>query len=61
VKRYYAEAASIASRTELRQQQIDSKLEEMTDAGKEIPSLTETTSPNYPSEDESPPDDELSA
>ena len=60
VKRYYAEAASIASRTEQRQQQVDSKLDEMTDAGKDIPSLMETTSPIYPSEDESLPDDSLS-
>jgi cell division GTPase FtsZ len=58
VKRYYAEAASVASRTERRQHQIDSKLEEITDAGKDIPSLTEMSSQNYPSEDELPEDDD---
>ena len=60
VKRYYTEAASIASRSEQRQQQVDSKLDEMADAGKDVPSLMETRSPNYPPEDENLPDDSLS-
>ena len=60
VKRYYAEAASVASRSEQRQQQIDSKLEEIDDAAKDVPSLMETRNPNYPPEDENLPDDSLS-
>jgi len=60
VKKYYAEATGLASRLEQRRQQVDAKLETIDDAGKDIPSLIETESPNYPSEDEFPPEDTLS-
>ncbi len=60
VKRYYAEATSVASRTEHRQQQIVSKLEEIDEAAKDVPSLMETTNPDYPPEDEFKPDDSFS-
>lgn len=59
VKRYYAEATGLASRLEQRRQRVDAKLETIDDAGKDVPSLIETGSPNYPSEDQSPPDDAL--
>ena len=58
VKRYYAEAASVTSRSERRQQQVDSQLEEIADAGKDIPSLTEMTSQNYSEENELPSDED---
>jgi cell division GTPase FtsZ len=61
VKRYYAEAASVASRTEQRQQQIVSKLDEIDEAARDVPSLMETTNPDYPPEDEFKPDDSFPA
>jgi cell division GTPase FtsZ len=57
VKRYYAEATNVASRAEQRQKQVDAKLEKIDDAGKDVPSLTETGKPSYLSEDQSLPDD----
>ena len=61
VKRYYTEAASVASRTEQRQQQVVSKLEEIDEAAKDVPSLMDTTSPDYPPENEFNPDDSFPA
>jgi cell division GTPase FtsZ len=61
VKRYYAEAASVASRTEQRQKQIVSKLDEIDEAARDVPSLMETTNPDYPPEDEFKPDDSFPA